>query len=125
MAAAKSTRTKPEVEYDFDSWDEESEQKALQAIAPKVKYIIVEGEFVGRFTDGTIVRMTLSLSVDDIDDVTSSSDNPIDQFKSLLVKLGDKKSAAEFTKRDLAEAMAMASKFFELIEKKAKASLGE
>jgi hypothetical protein len=112
-------------EYDFDSWTEEDEQKAIAALVPDVRYIIVEGDFIGRFVDGTTVRMTLSISLDDVNELTADSADPVDQLTALLRKLAGDAAAAEFTSHNLAETIVMAEKFFKVFTRISQASLPE
>ena len=112
MAARKTTP-----EYDFDGWDEEAEKAALAAIAPDVKYIIVERRFVGRFTDGGIVEVPLTLSLNQIDDLQKESANPVDQFRSLLRTFGGDDAEKTFAEHDLSDAVVMAEKYFTALQK--------
>ena len=126
MATTTKTAKPTEVvEYDFDSWTEEDETKALAALAPDIKHIIVEKDFIGRFEDGTIVKLPLSLSVDEIDELTEKTENPVDQVKVLLEQLGGKDAVAEFTRQNMTETIAMANKFFTVFARIAGASLPE
>ncbi|MDN3309559.1 hypothetical protein QWJ90_01305 [Microbacterium oryzae] len=117
--AARTT----EPEYDFDSWSEEDEAKAIEALKPDVRYIIVEESFVGRFPDGAIVKMPLEVSLDDVDALEGLP--PVDQFKTLLGRIGGDEATAEFTRHSLAETAVMAEKFFRVFSRIAKASLPE
>ncbi|WP_291053729.1 hypothetical protein [Herbiconiux sp.] len=112
-----------EVVYDFDGWTPEAETKAIAALAPEIPYIIVEKNFVGRFPDGIIVKMPLSISLDEVDAL--SSGDPVDQFKALLTTLAGEEAAKQFSRHDLAETVVMSSKFFAVFERIAKASLPE
>ncbi|MBO3663735.1 hypothetical protein [Microbacterium stercoris] len=127
--AARNTTPKPNAdaapEYDFDSWSAEDEAKAIEALKPDIRHIIVEGDFIGRFTNGQTVRLPLNLSVDQIDDLAAESDNPVDQLKKLLTDIAGAEAAADFTRRNLTETMAMAARFFNVFERIAKASLPE
>jgi hypothetical protein len=112
--------TKPktaDVEYDFDGWTEEDEQKAIDAIAPEVKYIIVERDFVGRFVDGTIVRASLGLSLNDVDSLQAEFDNEIDQFRALIKVVGGEENVAELSRQDLADVGMMATKYFDVLNR--------
>lgn len=121
-----TTKKKTEVvEYDFDSWTEDSETQAIAALVPKVQHIIVEKDFIGRFEDGTIVKLPLSLSVDEIDALTEKTENPVDQVKVLLEQLGGKDAVAEFTRQNMTETIAMANRFFAVFARIAGASLPE
>lgn len=121
MAAAKTTTP----EYDFDNWSEDDEKKALAALVPDIKHIIVEKNFIGRFPDGAIVKMPLSISLDDVDALQAESGNPVDQFKALLNRVGGKDVAAEFSRHDLAETVVMSERFFTIFSRIAGASLPE
>ncbi len=117
--------TKKTPEYDFDAWDAASEKDAIAALVPEVRHIIVGDKFVGRFADMVTVELPLKLTLDMVDELQETSDAPIDQLKHLLVKIGGEEAAAEFTSHDIAETTALASKFFEILNKVAKASLPE
>lgn len=119
-----ATRTTPP-EYDFDNWSEEDEEKAIAALAPDVRHIIVEKNFIGRFTDGAVVTLPIRLTVDDIDELDSVSPSPVDQLKHLLTKIGGADAAKEFTSHDIAEAMILATKYFGVLRRVAGASLPE
>lgn len=121
--STKTTAVTPE--YDFDNWSEEDEKKAIAALAPDVKYIIVEKTFVGRFEDGVIVKLPLSISLDDIDDLSAEFSNPVDQVKELLKTMGGEESVKEFTRHNMTETIAMAEKFFSVFQRIAGASFPE
>lgn len=127
MAARATTKTQtaPAEEYDFDSWTEEDEENALAALAPEIKHIIVERSFVGRFRDGTIIKLPLDISLDDIDVLSENHDNPVDQIKALLTKIGGDDAAKQFTRQNMADAIAMASKFFAVFARIAGATVPE
>jgi hypothetical protein len=126
MAARTTTKTAAaEPEYDFDNWSEADEEKALAALAPQIKYIIVEKTFVGRFEDGVIVKLPLSISLDDIDQLTDDFQNPVDQVKELLKTMGGEESVKEFTRHNMTETIAMAEKFFSVFSRIAGASVPE
>src|ERR1051325_9297715 len=80
--------------YDFDSWSEEAETKAIAALEPKIKHIIVENRFIGRFEDGTIIELPLRLSVDDVDALTTNNEGAVDQLKGILTRSGATQAAA-------------------------------
>ncbi|MGN7861454.1 hypothetical protein ACTJI8_12810 [Microbacterium sp. 22303] len=127
MAARTTTNTTaPAVEYDFDNWTDEDEKKAVAALRPDVRYIIVENRFIGRFVDHSIVEVPFNLSVDDIDEMEKVAvGDPIGQLKHLLTKLGGEKVAKAFTAHDIAETMILATKYFDLLTRRASASLPE
>lgn len=112
----KTTEAPPvEIEYDFDGWTEEAETKAIAAIAPEVKYIIVERTFVGRFYDGTIVKASLALSLNDVDALQAEHENEIDQFRSLIRVVGGDENVAELSRQDIADVGQMATKYFDVL----------
>lgn len=126
--AARTTTTPaaPAVEYDFDNWTEEDEAKAVAALRPDVRYIIVENRFIGRFVDHSIVEIPFNLSVDDIAELEEVAlGDPIGQLKHLLTKLGGEKVAKSFTAHDIAETMILATKYFDLLTRRASGSLPE
>lgn len=124
MATPRKTAA-PAPEYDFDNWSEEDEAKAIAALAPEIKHIIVEGNFLGRFEDGTIVRLPLSITLNELDALTEKTDNPVDQVKVLLEQMGGKDALAEFTRHNMTETIAMANRFFTVFARIAGASVPE
>lgn len=126
MAARTTTPADPSAEYDFDNWTKEDEEKAVAALRPDVRYIIVENRFIGRFVDHSIVEIPFNLSVDDIAELEEvAPDDPIGQLKHLLTKIGGAQVAKEFTAHDIAETMILATKYFDLLTRRASASLPE
>lgn len=137
MAAARKTTTKaapadtalPEEEfYDFDSWDENAEDAAIQeaASAVDVKYIIVEGRtFVARFPDGKIIKAPLKVSINDIEVVQEASDDQIEQVKALLRMFGQDKDVEMLGSQNLASVVIFAEKYFRVFQRIAGAALGE
>lgn len=125
--AAPSTDDAPPAasQYDFDSWTEDDETAAIASLVPDVRHIIVEKRFVGRFVDGTIVELPLTLSVDDIDELEAVTQSPVDQLKHLLTKIGGAAAAAEFTRHDITETTILASRYFTILQRVAKASIPE
>lgn len=122
----------PEADTDlnelFDTWDEAKEEEALAeaAVAVDVPCIIIEKRIVaGRFPDGTIIKAPLAFSVQDLDEVTATHDNEVDQLKALLVAMGNEESAAALEKQNLASVVIFASKFFNLFQKMAQVALGK
>lgn len=124
MAAAKTTKTE-DPGYDFDNWSEDDETKAILAAVPEVKHIIVERRFIGRLSDGTIVEVPLTLSLDEIDELQAEGAAPIDQFKSILKKVHGEQSAADFGKRDMVEGAILAEKYFRTLQRVQQAAFPE
>ena len=126
-ASTKTTSTEPvvEPEYDFDTWSEADEEKAIAALVPDVRYIIVEKVFIGRFVDGTIVKVPLSISLDDVDGLQEGYASPIDQFKKLLTTVGGEAAAKEFSSHDLTETAILSEKFFTILQRIQKVALPE
>jgi len=129
MATRATTKTEtasaPVEEYDFDSWTEDDEEKALAALTPQIKYIVVERSFVGRFEDRTIIKLPLNISLDDIDALAQKFDNPVDQVKELLMRIGGEEATKEFTRQNMVDTIAMATKFFEIFARIAGATVPE
>lgn len=125
MAASTTKTAAAEPEYDFDNWSEDMEEKAIAALAPKIKYIIVEKTFIGRFEDGAIVKLPLSITLDDIDHLSAEFTNPVDQVKELLKTMGGEDSVKEFTRHNMTETIGMAEKFFSVFQRIAGASVPE
>lgn len=113
MATRKTTTAEPveAEEYDFDNWDQDREDAALIAMND-VKYIIVEGNFVGRFADGTIVKIPLSLSLSMVDELQTEFTSQIDQFKSLLRTFGGDELVEQLDRQNLVPVAIMTEKYF-------------
>lgn len=112
----------------FDQWDEAAEEAAIVAAAAlvDVKCIIIEGRlFAGRFPDGAIVKAPLAISVEDLDVITAENDNPVDQIKGLLTRIGDEDGAASLARQNLPSVVIFAEKFFDTFQRIAQASLGK
>lgn len=110
---------------DFDAWTKDDEQKAIEALAPKIKYVIVEKSFIGRFEDGAKVKLPLNISLDELDSLSEEAADPVDQVKLMLERLGGPESRDEFTRHSLPETIAMAQKFSEVFQRIAGAKLPE
>lgn len=122
MATATKT-TQPD--YDFDNWSADDEEKAILAAVPDVKHIIVERRFIGRLSDGTIVEVPLTLTLDEVDELQAEGAAPVDQFKSILKKVHGDQSAADFGKRDLVEGAILAEKYFRTLQRVQQAAFPE
>lgn len=115
---------------DFDAlladYDEDAEIERLVA-ETRVEHVIVEDRFLGRFTDKTLVEVPLRVTVEAIDELQNVEgvNNPVDQLKALLGALGDEATVNALVKRDIAEVAAFAEYYFEVLNKRAKASLPE
>lgn len=112
----------------FDAWDEAAEEAAIQEAArlADVPYIIIEGRiFAGKFPDGTILKCPLDFSVADLEAVVSEHDNPVDQVKALLRRLGNEKTAEALESQDLASVVIYAEKFFTVFGRIAQVALGK
>ncbi len=109
MASTKTTT--PADQYDFDNWDQDAEDAALVALND-VKYIIVEQSFVGRFADGTIIRIPLVLNLGIVDELQAKHDSQIDQFKSLIETFGGEELAAALDSKGLIAVAIMTEKYF-------------
>ncbi|QYF98907.1 hypothetical protein [Microbacterium sp. PAMC21962] len=120
-----ATTKTPTPEYDFDSWSDEDEEKAIAAAVPDVKYIVVERRFIGRFTNGEIVEVPLSLSLDDVEALQEEHDAAVDQFKMLLRIVGGDDVANVFGRQDLVEAAIMAEKYFRVLQRIQQAAFPE
>ena len=119
---ATATKT-PAPDYDFDSWTEEDEDKAILAAVPDVRHIIVERRFIGRLSDGTIIEVPLTLSLDEVDDM--QADAPIDQFRAIIKKVSGAQAADDFSKRDVIEAGILAEKYFRVLQRVQQAAFPE
>lgn len=112
----------------FDQWDEAAEEAAIAeaAAAADVRYVIIGGKtFVGRFPDGAIVRAPLGISVADLEALSAEFDNPVDQVKALLERIGDADGVAELERQPLSSVVIFATRFFGVFEKIASVALGK
>lgn len=107
----------PVPEYDFDSWSEEKETAVIAALVPDVRHIIVEKRFIGRFLDGTLLELPLTLTLDDIDTLENEANNPVDQIKVLLTKIAGEGETRKFTSHDISEATILATRFFTILQR--------
>lgn len=112
----------------FDAWDEAAEEAAIAEAArlADVPYIIIEGRiFAGRFPDGEILKTPLDFSVADLEAITAEADNPVDQVKALLRRLGNEATADALETKDLASVVIYAEKFFNVFSRIAQVALGK
>lgn len=124
--ATRTTKPAPAfTEADFDNWTPKDEEQAIAALAPEVKHIIVEKTFVGRFEDGVIVQLPLNISLNDLDELSESTENPVEQVKSMLLKLGGEEAAKQFADHNFTETLAMTTRFFDVFQRVAGAKLPE
>lgn len=86
MTSKTETTSIPEI--DFDSWTPEQEEAALKQIAQaaKCKYAIGDNHFYGRFPDGTIINLPLSISLEDVNEISEGDVASVDQFTRLIEK---------------------------------------
>lgn len=120
-----ATRKNTTPDYDFDGWDEAAEESAIANLAPDVKHIIVEGDFVGRYSNGDTIRLSLSLPLDTILDLESTDGGEIAQFKKLIASIGNDADIATFGRHGFTDSLALATRYFEVLERIAGASLGK
>ena len=117
MAARTTPAPSAEVEeYDFDNWTQEAEDDALRKLND-VKHIIVEQSFVGRFADGTIVKIPLSLSMATIDELQAEFASPVDQFRHLIKTFSGEEIAASLESRSLIPVAILTEKFFRCLSR--------
>ena len=107
----KATGNELEAEYDFDSWTQEDEDAALRKIND-VKHIIVGGNFVGRFGDGTIVKIPLELKLSTIDELQEKFTSPVDQFSHLIRTYAGEEVADSLKDRSIIPLAILSEKFF-------------
>ena len=103
MTSKTETTSIPEI--DFDSWTPEQEEAALKQIAQasKCKYAIGDNHFYGRFPDGTIINLPLSISLEDVNE--------------LIEKIAGKEDAEKFLAQPTPSMIDMANKYFEIFQK--------
>lgn len=127
MTAPKKT-TKPADEvYDFDGWDEAAEEAAIAEAARQtaIRYIIVDDKFVGRFPDGRIVKVPISVSLADIESIAEQSDGDIDQVKKLVKLFGEERDAGILEQENILSVTDFTKKYFAVFNKISGASLGD
>ncbi len=115
--AARATETTKAPEFsdaDFDAWDDEAEVAELEKLN-ETKYIIVEGQFVGRFGDGQIVKLPLKLKASMVADLNKQFDDPVEQFRHLLVTFAGEEVADAFDEQGLIPSAIMTEKYFRAI----------
>ena len=113
---------------DFESWDEAAEEAAIAeaAAASDVKYIIVEGKtYVARFPDGQIIKVPLTVSLADIEAITTETSDEMQQVKSLLQILGQDDDLEVLGNEDILAVTDFAAKYFRVFEKISQVALGE
>ena len=128
----KTTKTDAETreftDADFDAWTQEAETAAIEAIAAasQIRYIVVEGTFVGRFPDGTILRTPVRFNTEDLDKVSSvAGDSELDQVRALFSVLGDKEALSYLEGADLVSATDYAKKYLSVFARVMGVALGE
>lgn len=114
MAASSPKTVEPE--YDFDSWTPEAEEAALAAIAGKFRYIVVEGDYVGRFSDGTIVRVPLEFDMAALESIDESA-APADQLRAVLVGFGGEAAGDAIVGKSMIQVATFATTYFELVQR--------
>lgn len=104
---------------DFDDWDETKEQEALKAAArsAKCRHIIGGDCFIGRFPDGTKVKLPLRLSLADIEEITRDDTDSVTQFTRVLEKVGGRKTADTIAKQPTTSMIDMANSYFTAYQK--------
>lgn len=124
--ATRATKPAPSfTDADFDNWTDDDETAAIAALAPEVKHIIVEKTFVGRFEDGVIVQLPLTITLNDLDELSESTENPVEQVKTMLRKLGGDEAARQFADHNFTETLAMTTRFFDVFQRVAGAKYPE
>lgn len=121
MATATRTTARktvaPEVEYDFDGWSEEAEEAALAALADGFRYIIVGPTFVGQFTSGLILEVSLNLTAEQAD-VFETDGTVAEQITNLLKTIGaPEKLAGQAAKQPIHEVGAFLQKYQSCVER--------
>jgi hypothetical protein len=113
----------------FDEYDDEQAGKALEAIAAssRVKRIILEKDksFIGRYSDGTRIRIPLRISLSVVNQLTEKSDDPVDQLSGLIETLSGKDEASTFVSQPVNESTALAIQYFKDLQKITNATMGE
>lgn len=117
MTSKTETTSIPEI--NFDSWTPEQEEAALKQIAQaaKCKYAIGDNHFYGRFPDGTIINLPLSISLEDVNEISEGDVASVDQFTRLIEKIAGKEDAEKFLAQPTPSMIDMANKYFEIFQK--------
>ena len=113
---------------DFDTWDEEAEAAAVEAVAAtgRVRYVVGDGSFYGRFPDGHVVVTPLRMSADTLSRVIGLGDSDQwQQVEALLRLLGQDEDADYIRGADITAVVDYATKYFNVFSRVMGISLGE
>ncbi|KFI44699.1 hypothetical protein [Bifidobacterium biavatii] len=113
---------------DFDNWTDQQEQDAINQLAKqsRPRHIIGGNQFIAEFPDKKRVTLPLTLSLADINAMTQNNeDDAVQQVITLLERLGDKKTVDTITTEPVASMAAIASDYFETIQKITGATMGK
>jgi ATP-dependent serine clp protease len=113
---------------DFDTWDEEAEAAAVEAVAAtgRVRYVVGDGGFYGRFPDGHVVVTPLRMSADTLSRVIGLGDSDQwQQVEALLRLLGQDEDADYIRGADITAVVDYATKYFNVFSRVMGISLGE
>ena len=113
---------------DFDTWDEEAEAAAVEAVAAtgRGRYVVGDGGFNGRFPDGHVVVTPLRMSADTLSRVIGLGDSDQwQQVEALLRLLGQDEDADYIRGADITAVVDYATKYFNVFSRVMGISLGE
>ncbi|APZ81753.1 hypothetical protein NCPPB3778_13 [Rathayibacter phage NCPPB3778] len=108
--------TTKEEEYDFDNWTEEDDDKALKSLTT-VQHVIAGDKFIGRFSDGTIVKLPLNFSLETAKELDSLGEDSIAKFQRLLKLFAGEETAEELEKRPLVAVAILTEKYFRAVNR--------
>lgn len=113
----KDAPAEPEFSLEqFEAWDQDAEDAAVAAIADAFKYIVVEGNFVGRFGDGDVVKIPLEFEASVFEGLDETASG-MAQLKEILTALGDAETAERIMSKPFPQMAACAALYFEVVER--------
>lgn len=121
----------PEVEFtdaEFDAWTPEQEEAAIQemAKAAAIRYIVSEHRFfVAKFPDGHVMKVPLSISLDDFETLPDDDAGPVKQVEALLGLFGQEDDQRYLAGQSFPTVIDFAAKYFAVFQRVAGASVGE
>lgn len=112
---------------DFDDWDDAKETAAIEQIAKNVKprHIIGGDMFIVEFADKKRIVLPLRISLDDVEAISSTTNDGIEQIRILLDRIGDKETTRIISAEPIAAMTSVAIDYFAAIEKISGATMGK
>lgn len=113
-------------DIDFDSWSAEQEEAAIEQLREdlKPKFILVEKSLAAKFPSGFILKTSLDVPYEKLNDIVKSGDTG-DQMEAVLGFLGQAEEIPVLKRQGIIAVIAFAERYFEMWQKVAGTSLGE